>query len=62
MPTIDLQAQLTNQVHIRTISLNNPTGVESTEDPEMDIEATVWICDIEDDNLNTNIETEVLYA
>jgi hypothetical protein len=28
----------------------------------MDIEATVWICDIEDKNINIDIETEVLHA
>jgi hypothetical protein len=28
----------------------------------MDIEAVVWICDIEEENLNTDIETEVLHA
>jgi Integrase zinc binding domain len=61
-PTIDLQAQLMNQVRVRTISLNNPTGAESTDDPDMDIKATVWICDIEDENLNMDIETEVLHA
>jgi Integrase zinc binding domain/Chromo (CHRromatin Organisation MOdifier) domain len=61
-PTLDLTAQLTNQVRVRTISLDNPTGVESTDDPNMDVEAAVWICDIEDENLNTNIETEVLHA
>jgi Integrase zinc binding domain/Chromo (CHRromatin Organisation MOdifier) domain len=51
-----------NKVRIRTISLNNPTGAESTDDPDMDIEAAVWICNIEDENLNTDIETEVLHA
>jgi len=61
-PTINLEAQLTDRVHVRTISLNNPTGAESTDDPDMDIEATVWICDIEDENLNTDIKTEVLHA
>jgi RNase H-like domain found in reverse transcriptase/Integrase zinc binding domain len=61
-PTIDLQAQLMNQVRVRTISLDNPTGAESTDDPNMDIEAAVWIRDIEDENLNTDIETEVLHA
>jgi hypothetical protein len=61
-PTIDLQAQLTDRVRVRTISLNNPTGAESTNDPDMDIEATVWICDIEDENLNTDIKTDVLHA
>jgi hypothetical protein len=50
------------QVHVRTISLDNPTGVESTNDPDMDIEAMVWICDIEDENINTDIETEALHA
>jgi hypothetical protein len=62
MPMIDLQAQLTNQVHVQTISLNNSIGVESTDDPEMDIEAAVWIHDIEDESINTDIETEVLHA
>jgi Integrase zinc binding domain len=28
----------------------------------MDIEAVVWICNIEDETLNTNIETDVLHA
>jgi hypothetical protein len=51
-----------NQVCIRTISLDNPTGAESTDDPEMDIKAAVWICDIEDENINMDIKTEVLYA
>jgi hypothetical protein len=51
-----------DRVHVRTISLNNPTGTESTDDLDMDIEAAVWICDIEDKNLNTDIETEVLHA
>jgi hypothetical protein len=51
-----------NQVCVQTISLDNPTGAESTDDPGMNIEATVWIHDIEDKNLNMDMETEVLHA
>jgi hypothetical protein len=40
----------------------NPTGLESTGDPEMDIEATVRIVDMEDENLNNDIEVEVLHS
>jgi hypothetical protein len=40
----------------------NLTGLESTDDPEMDIEAAVRIIDMEDENLNHNIEIEVLHS
>ena len=38
------------------------TGVESTDDPKWDIEAAVRITDIDDENTNDDIETEVLHA
>jgi hypothetical protein len=51
-----------NQVCVQTISLDNPTGAENTDNLGMNIEATVWIHDIEDENLNMDTETEVLHA
>jgi len=36
--------------------------VESTDDPEWDIEAVVRITDIDDEYTNDDIETEVLHA
>jgi Integrase zinc binding domain len=62
MPTIDLQAQLTKPTHIRTLSFDNPTGEAHTDILDNDVEALVWIRNLEDDNLNTDIETEVLHA
>jgi hypothetical protein len=62
MPTINLQAQLTKPVHIRTISVINPAGEESTDNPHMNVEAPVWIRNIDDENVNTNIKTKVLHA
>jgi Integrase zinc binding domain len=62
MPTIDLQAQLTKPTRIRTLSFDNPTGGDNTITPELDKDPPVWIWSIEDDNLNTDIETEVLHA
>ena len=35
--------------------------MESTDDPNWDVEAVVQIMDIEDENINTNIETKVLH-
>jgi hypothetical protein len=40
----------------------NPTGLESTDDPNLDIEAAVRIADMEDENLNHDIEIEVLHG
>src|SRR6266850_11035 len=37
------------------------TGVESTDNPKWDVEATVQITDIDDNNLNDDIEMEVLH-
>jgi hypothetical protein len=62
MPTIDLQAQLTKPTRIRTLSFNNPTGDNNADTPNVETDAPVWIRSIEDDNLNTDIETEVLHA
>jgi hypothetical protein len=62
MPTIDLQAQLTKPSRIRTISFENPVGEESTDVLDMDTEAPVWIQNVEDESLNTDIKTEVLHA
>jgi Integrase zinc binding domain len=62
MPTINLQAQLTKPAHVRTIFLENPTSKESTDVPNMDVEAPVWIKNIDNENVNTDIETEVLHA
>jgi len=36
--------------------------VESTDDPKWDVEAMVQITDIDDDNINNDIKTEVLHA
>jgi Integrase zinc binding domain len=60
--TIDLQAQLTKPTRIRTLSFDNPTGETDTNTSYTDTDAPVWIRSIEDDNLNTDIETEVLHA
>ena len=57
MPTINLH---TWPFQTWTICLDS-TGAESTDDPKWDVEATVRITDINDDNLNDDIETEVLY-
>jgi hypothetical protein len=62
MPTIDLQAQLTKLTHIRTLSFDNPTGDNDADMTHTETNAPVWIRSIEDDNLNTDIETEVLHA
>jgi hypothetical protein len=62
MPTIDLQAQLTKPTRIRTLSFENPTGDDDTATPDLNRDPPVWIRSIEDDNLNTDIETEVLHA
>jgi hypothetical protein len=40
----------------------DPAGLESTDDPEMDIEAAVRIVDMEDKNLNHDIEVKVLHS
>jgi Integrase zinc binding domain len=37
-------------------------GDENTEIPNVDTEAPLWIRNIDDDNINTNIKTEVLHA
>jgi hypothetical protein len=62
MPTIDLQAQLTKPTRIRTLSFENPTGDDDTATPDLNRDPPVWIRSIEDDNLNTDIETKVLHA
>jgi RNase H-like domain found in reverse transcriptase/Integrase zinc binding domain/Reverse transcriptase (RNA-dependent DNA polymerase) len=62
MLTIDLQAQLTKPTRIRTLSFDNPTGEINADTPNVEIDAPVWIRSIEDDNLNTDIETEVLHV
>jgi len=38
------------------------TGVESTDNPRWDIEAAVQITDIDDENTNDDVETDVLHA
>jgi hypothetical protein len=60
-PTIDLQAQLTKPAHVQTLFFDNSTSEESTNVPSMDVEAPVWIRNIDDENINTDIETEVLH-
>jgi len=45
----------------QTICLDS-TGVESTDDHEWDVEATVQITDIDNNNINDDSETEVLHA
>jgi hypothetical protein len=62
MPTIDLQAQLTKPTRIRTLSFDNPTGESDADISNIAKEPPVWIRSIEDDNLNTDIETKVLHA
>jgi Integrase zinc binding domain len=62
MPTINLQAQLTKPTRIRTLSFDNPTGGEDVDTLAPDTDAPIWINSIKDDNLNTDIETEVLHA
>jgi hypothetical protein len=37
-------------------------GLESTDDPEMDIEAAIRILDIDDEHINHDIEVEVLHS
>jgi hypothetical protein len=49
-------------VRIRTISILDPMGLESTDDPEMDIEAAIRILDMDDENINHDIEIEVLHS
>jgi RNase H-like domain found in reverse transcriptase len=62
MPTIDLQAQLTKPTHICTLSFNNPIGLESTDNPNMAKDPLIWIQNLDDENINMDIETEVLHA
>jgi hypothetical protein len=40
----------------------DPTGLESTDDPEMDIEAAVQIVNMDDENVNHDLEIEVLHS
>ena len=58
MPTIDLH---TCPFHSQTICLDS-TGAESTDNPKWDIEAAVQITDIDDENTNDDVETDVLHA
>jgi len=58
MLTIDLHTQ---PFQSQTICLDS-TGVESTDNPEWDVEAVVRITDIDNDNINDDIETEVLHV
>jgi hypothetical protein len=61
-PTIDLQTQIFKPIRTRTLSILDLTGLESTDDPEMDIEAAVRIANMEDENLNNDIEIKVLHG
>ena len=56
-PVIELQ---TRPYRARTLHLDS-TGAESTDDPEWDIEAMVQITDMDDENINTDIEIEVMH-
>jgi hypothetical protein len=40
----------------------DPTGLESTDDPEMDIKATVQIVNMDDENITHDIKIEVLHS
>lgn len=60
-PTINLQAQLHKPVHVRTVSCHNPLGAESTDTPKEGVKATIWVANIDNDNINTDIEIEVLH-
>jgi Integrase zinc binding domain len=62
MPMIDLQAQLTKLTCIRTLSFNNPTGFDHIDNPTSDDKPPIWIRNIEDEKLNTDIKTEVLHT
>jgi hypothetical protein len=53
---------MSKPVRIQTISMFDPTGLESTDNPKLDIEAAVRIANMEDENLNNDIKIEVLHG